>query len=127
MSNELYYTAEEVPPTATLQERVDTLEKIVTAQASELERMQQLLMDLEPVRREQKEKERVEKERLEKERLEKERVEKERLEKERLEKERFVMKEESKCSILPSSSFIFCHNHHFLAGSTNSRLYVSLQ
>ena len=112
MSNELYYTAEEVPPTATLQERVDTLEKIVTAQASELERMQQLLMDLEPVRREQKEKERVEKERLEKERLE---------------KERFVMKEESKCSILPSSSFIFCHNHHFLAGSTNSRLYVSLQ
>jgi len=88
MSNELYYTAEEVPPTATLQERVDTLEKIVTAQASELERMQQLLMDLEPVRREQKEKERVEKKRLEKERVEKEQLEKERLEKYRLEKER---------------------------------------
>ena len=92
MSSELYYVAEELPPTATLQERVETLEKIVTAQASELESMRALLCELEPVLREHKKKKRLEKKKLEKERLEK--LEKERSEKKKMEKELLLLETE---------------------------------
>ena len=90
MSSDLYYAAEELPPTTTLEQRVETLEKIVTAQASELESMRSLLCELKPVLREHKKKTRLEKKKLEKERLEK--LEKERLEK--LEKERLLLETE---------------------------------